>query len=368
MPASNLIFKRDSTGKTRTWQYEVDGPQYRTIAGLFGGNLVTSAWTVTEPKNIGRSNETTAEAQALAEAQAEEKKKLDREYRRTVEELDAVPISPMLAKDFSKEKAVSFPIYSQPKLDGIRALVSRHGAFSREYQRHQNVEHILEALAPVFAAHPDLVLDGELYNHDHRDNFNAITSIVRREASTDEERAEARAVIQFHCYDIVSEKPFAARAESVHAMFGAGAIPSVVAVPTRSAVSAEELDALYGEYLQAGYEGQMVRRNGPYEADKRSKTLLKRKEFVTTEFSLLRVEEGSGNWAGYAKRAVFALADGREVGAGIRGDQAFTRKLLADAQTWGDRRQVTIRHFAPTPDGIPRFPVAIDFHPVGRAD
>lgn len=366
MPASNPVFKRDSSGKLRSWQYEVDGPQYRTIAGIAGGNLVTSAWTLAEPKNVGRSNETTAEQQAATEAHAEEKKKLDREYRRTIEELDSVPISPMLAKDFSKEKEVAFPVYSQPKLDGIRALITRNGAFSREYQRHQNVDHILEALAPAFALNPDLTFDGELYNHDYRDNFNAITSIVRREAVTDDERAEARRLIQFHCYDIVSDEPFATRRGTLRSLIENYASPCLIAVPTAFVGTQECLDELYGEYLQVGFEGQMVRRNGPYEPDKRSKNLLKRKEFITAEFPLLRVETGIGNWAGYAKRAVFALPDGREVGAGIRGDQAFTKQLLT--KVWTKAAEVTIRHFAPTPDGIPRFPVAIDFHPTGRAD
>ena len=32
--------KTDTAGKIRTWDYEVQGDQYRTIAGIQGGNLV----------------------------------------------------------------------------------------------------------------------------------------------------------------------------------------------------------------------------------------------------------------------------------------------------------------------------------------
>jgi DNA ligase-1 len=252
-------------------------------------------------------------------------------------------------------------------LDGSRALISRHGAFTREYQRHYNVDHIMAALSPVFEKHPDMMLDGELYNHDLRDNFNKIMSVVRRQDCTAAERAEANALIQFHCYDHVSDKPFSERRLDLAALFRPDGHP-VRLVPTLCASSRGQLDEFYSIYLEAGYEGQMVRLNGPYEADRRSKTLLKRKEFLTDEFALLRVEEGNGNWAGYAKRAVFALQDGREVGAGIKGDQAFTKKLLAEAQTWGQKKQVTVKYFTPTPDGVPRFPVATDWHPNGRAD
>jgi ATP-dependent DNA ligase len=74
------------------------------------------------------------------------------------------------------------------------------------------------------------------------------------------------------------------------------------------------LDAAYANCLEEGYEGQMVRLDGPYE-QKRSKLLLKRKEFQDAEYDLVRVDEGLGNWAGYGKKAVLRLPDGREFGA-----------------------------------------------------
>jgi DNA ligase-1 len=364
---SSPIYKRDSAGKLRIWFYEVDGDKYRTTAGLEGGSLVTSEWTLCKPKS-----KATGAEQAAFEAQAEENKKLDREYRRSPTELDQVPTAPMLAQDFVKQKSVGFPVWSQPKLDGIRAKINRHGAFSREYQRHLNVDHILEALAPLFATMPNLELDGELYNHDLKDDFNKITSIVRKQSPTDEQRAEARNLIQYHVYDIPSlgHFPFGYRWGQLSCLMNDAPDINgiIVPVPTRLADDKERLDELYGEYLAVGYEGQMVRLDAPYEFDKRSKHLLKRKEFITAEFPLLRVEEGQGNWAGYAKRIVFKLPDGRECGAGMRGTQDFAKDLLKKASYWDHRAKVTVRHFAPTPDGMPRFPVAIDFHPTGRVD
>ena len=135
----------------------------------------------------------------------------------------------------------------------------------------------------------------------------------------------------------------------------------------------EELDTVYGSYLEAGYEGQMVRLDAPYDFDKRSKFLLKRKEFITAEFPITAVFEGTGNWAGYAKAVEFMLPgdkrckDGSRPQAGIRGNQAAMRKLLEDYPTWGDKKEVTVRYFKPQA-GVPRFPVAIDFHPNGRTD
>jgi ATP-dependent DNA ligase len=365
---STPIYKLDTTGKVRTWQYEVEGDSYRTIAGIKGGALVTSGWTKCEPKNEGRANATTAEQQAFAEAEAEMKKKLKREYRWTEIELSAVPQGPMLAKSYDKlKKPLKFPVYSQPKLDGIRAMINRHGAFSRELQRHYNCDHILEALAPVFVKYPDLVLDGEFYNHDLKDDFNKIVSVVRKQKPTDEQRAEAAKLIQYHVYDMACGAPFGERTSTLADIFeefdkfGGNFIRFV---STAHVGTQDLLDQLNGEYVANGYEGQMVRLNAPYDFDARSASLLKRKEFITEEFPIKRIEEGLGNWAGYAKRVVLDV-EGNEVGAGMRGSQEFAKELLENASRY---HQATIRHFGRTPDGSLRFPVAIDFHENGRID
>lgn len=362
------IYKRDTAGKIRVWQYKVDGDKYQTIAGIQGGALVTSGWTVCQPKNEGRSNATTAEEQAVLEAEAEESKKLKREYRRTIEELDSVPVGPMLAHDYGKlKKPLVFPVYSQPKLDGIRAIINRHGAFSRELQPHYNCDHILAALAPVFEAYPDIVFDGEFYNHDLKDDFNKIVSVVRKQKPTVEQRAEAAKLIQYHVYDLPSDAKFGKRSFDLlatNALYKLFEGP-VKVVATNKVNTQEQLDKLNGSYVALGYEGQMVRLDEPYDFDARSKSLLKRKEFQTQEFKLLRAEEGLGNWAGYAKRIVVELPNGKECGAGLRGDQEFAKKLLAEA---GKYKFVTLRFFGETPDGLLRFPVAIDFHEEGRID
>jgi DNA ligase-1 len=357
------IYKRGSTGAVYTWKFEVDGDKWRSIAGVMDGKPADQKWTVCTPKS-----QPTAHAQALFEAKAEEAKKLAREYRATIAELVNVPISPMLAQDFKKLKEpLTFPVYCQPKLDGIRALISRHGAFSREYQRHMNVEHILQALEPVFVKHPDLVLDGELYNHDYKDDFNAITSVVRKQNPTAAQRAAAMTLLQYHVYDIASDPySFGSRRFMVGDLLGERLGP-VHRVVTHKVTDQDGLDEAYAEYLKLGYEGQMIRLDAPYEPDKRSWSLMKRKEFEAAEFDLLRIEEGIGGWAGHAKKITFALPDGREVGAGVKGNQAFTKDLLANAARYLGGK-VTVKFFKPTPAGVPRFPVAVDFHPNGRTD
>ena len=361
---SEPIFKRDSLGNIRTWQYEVQGDRWRTIAGLKDGAKVESGWTVCTPKS-----QDTAEDQALFEADAERRKKLERTYFLTEDAVDTPNFfEPMLAQTYKGGMPAPIVI-CQPKLDGIRCIATAAGLFSRQGKRIFGVPHIEAQLAPVFEANPDLILDGELYNHELRDDFNTITSIVRKAKPKPIDIAISEELIQYHVYDAPSfQEGYLDRM----GLLGMTMVPfgpdlhSVKEVPYDIAKSPEEIELLYGRWVELGYEGQMIRLNLPYE-QKRSKTLLKHKSFVDAEFTLVDIQEGLGNWAGYGKKIVCRLADGREFGAGVKGNQEFTKGLL-------DRRenliggQVTVRYFALTPDGVPRFPVAVDFHPEGRVD
>ena len=76
----------------------------------------------------------------------------------------------MLAHKYNPDKA-DYPAFIQPKLDGVRCLFTAEGAFSRTHNQFMNVDHIEKALKPFFAKNPTTVLDGELYNHGLKDNF-----------------------------------------------------------------------------------------------------------------------------------------------------------------------------------------------------
>ncbi len=359
---SNPIFKRDSRGQVRTWQYEVEGDRWRTIAGLQDGEKVESGWTVCIAKS-----QATPGLQAEFEAKAEERKKLERDYRPTLEEIDRPRLS--LVKPMLAEKYEGFPgvCFTQPKLDGIRCIANAAGLWTRQGKPIVACPHVVEALAPLFAAHPDLILDGELYNHALKADFNQISSLVRKLKPSAEDQARCASLIQYHVYDTPSNVgTFAARIATVQALIGR--FEHVLQVVPTMVIHAEaDLDAVYGSYLEDGYEGQIVRLDGRYE-QKRSRLLLKRKEFEDAEFPVVRIEEGEGNWAGYAKKVFVRLPDGRECGGGIAGTQAFTKDLLARREEFVGT-EVTMRFLKQlTPDGMLRHAVAKAFHGAeGRA-
>ncbi len=204
---------------------------------------------------------------------------------------------------------------------------------------------------------PHYILDGELYNHELKADFNKIISLVRKVKSTPEDMEEAKGLVQYHVYDMFDtaapEMDFVNRIKQAYWANN----DYVKIVTTDFCETQDELDELYSQYMEDGYEGQMVRQNAPYE-NKRSKNLLKRKQFITEEYDVVSVEEGQGNWAGYAKRFVLKLPNGTEFGSGVRGNQAKLKELWeSDTKpTWA-----TLRYFEMTPDGVPRFPVVIDY-------
>jgi DNA ligase-1 len=223
----------------------------------------------------------------------------------------------------------------------------------------------MEALAPMFEKYPDLILDGELYNHELRDNFDEIQSLITVKSDktlTEEHYAKTREMVQYHVYDVPSLKDelFVYRhgfLNTLYYQFEHGNNPSPIkVVETKLINSQDQFDVLHGEWLEQGYEGSMWRNNTPYE-NRRTKNLLKRKDFIDEEFELVAIEEGVGNWSGAAKRVTCRLPDGREFGAGIKGTYERGVELLKEKH-----HVVTIKYFQLTPDGIPRFGVATKFH------
>ena len=116
---------------------------------------------------------------------------------------------PMLAYPVS-DKPIDYSkkVYIQPKLDGVRCLIQcdngKVTAYSRTGKEWKNVDHILFNLKGFFHFHPNVILDGELYNHSLKDDFNKIISLVRKTKPTDEDRLEAAQYTEFHCYDVMN--------------------------------------------------------------------------------------------------------------------------------------------------------------------
>jgi len=348
------IYKKTKTGATQEWTIEVSDNKYRTHSGQVGGQITTNAWTVVYGKNTGKANGTTDIEQALKEAIAKRTKKLESGYFESIHNIDEQQyFEPMLAAKWEDYKdKVTYPIYSQPKLDGIRCIVTKDGMFSRNGKPILSAPHIFESLQPLFTENSDLILDGELYADKFANDFNKIVSLVKKTKPTDEDLAESKKNIDYHIYDLPSvDDIFKVRYSTLCSL----RLPKqCIVVKTHIVKSEDILMERYGEYVEAGYEGQMLRLDSKYE-NKRSKSLLKHKSFIDEEFTIKDICEGEGNRTGTAGYMVFETADGKPFKSNVKGTWDETAEMLKNKKELIGK-QATIKYFNLTPDGIPRFP------------
>jgi DNA ligase-1 len=218
----------------------------------------------------------------------------------------------MLAHKVDQTKIdYSKPVFMQPKLDGVRCVIALEDnqviARSRTGKQWLNVQHITESLQKFFVSNPHAVLDGELYNHDLRNDFEQIISLVRKQKPSPYDRAEAAIFVQFHCYDFVSSRNFNERRKALQTMDIYS--DCVMFVDTMFVITEADSVKKHARNLAAGYEGSILRLNAPYEC-KRSRNLQKFKDFHDTEATIVDFVEGKGKRAGTLGKFIMCDADG----------------------------------------------------------
>ena len=215
--------------------------------------------------------------------------------------------------DYSKPESY----YIQPKLDGVRCLFTANGAYSRNNKKFMNLAHIELALIPFFKDNPDVVLDGELYNHKLKNDFEKIISLVRKQKPTEEDRRNAQHLIQFHVYDYYSidsqSENYKTRMNNlVCSDIYNTSIRYVPAYKVRNHV-----DALYyhaNEFLSNGYEGSILRDGSALYKHGRSYGLMKFKDFSDAEATIVGYEIGQGKRTGTLGKFLMMDDDGNRFG------------------------------------------------------
>ena len=260
---------------------------------------------------------------------------------------------PVGKKEFDRDSFI------QPKLDGVRCYITKHGAFSRNHKRFMNAQHITDELKPLFAKYPHVVLDGELYNHDYKDNFNKIISLVRKQSPSDAERNEAK-VIQFHNYDIVETSPyikrsFKQRKDMINDLNWEFNLRYCKTVEAHEVSIIESATEWHKRFLELGYEGSILRNNKPYE-NKRSYNLQKFKDFHDTEATIIGWVEGQGKRTGTIGKFLARDANGNEFGMPVMDKMPILQKMY-DIAEWYIGKTATFTYFQRTPSGSYRHPL-----------
>lgn len=364
------LFKKAKDNKISTWQIWVIDNAIFTRSGYVGMKMRETKDIVKEGKNLGKKNETTPHDQAMHEAHSKLEKQLDRGYvydagdaaAGKVDEKVEGAFFPMLAHSYDKAgKKISFPCFVQPKLDGLRATCIGGKFFSRSRKPFPVLKHLTDEILRLGL--DDIQLDGELYNHEARDNFEELVSAIKREKSDNPKTK----TIQYHVYDANIIGDYKDRLEYLEYLKSrcAGS-PYLKFVETRQVKSVKEMNAAYDDFMEQGYEGAMLRNLlGEYET-RRSYNLQKLKQFQDAEFEIVGISEGRGSLSGHAAAFVCRIDDEhgeRNFEAKLKGKNvtALLKRCFEDHSLW-EGKWLTVQYQGFTrKNRVPRFPVGLRF-------
>ncbi len=286
------LYKLDSKSKMRVWEAVIYEDGYEVLHGVLGGTM-QEKWTDVCEGKVNR----TIDEQIKLEVVSLMKKKMDRGYSMTIEEAKKGPTNslglqmPMLGlplKDI-KDFDPSDGYWMQYKYNGHRCMVTKQKgeliAYSKTGQLINSVGHILEELRWL---EEGSTLDGELYHHGTK--INRISSLVRKP------QEDSKKLI-YVIYDTVMQEPYSTRFDFLSRKLGP--LGSSVLAPTRRLENGHNgITKQLSHVLDLKYEGLMLRKEDcPYEAGKRSKSLIKVKQWMTREYPVSAINASKDGWA-----------------------------------------------------------------------
>ena len=357
------------SGKVIRWEiYVVDQNKIMTDSYYYpDGKHKISSPTVVVGKNIGRSNQTTDNEQALFTAYSRWLKKQDQDYGIVgVDEPILPSIRPMLANKYTErgKKYLTEPFGVSPKLDGIRAVsrIEMDNAVlrSRNGKKFTFLLTIKEHLESLLAYNKDFMLDGELYSHDL--TFNEISGITR--ASKTISPLDSR--MEYWIFDLIymDGDDYYERMEQLKEFENLynnkyNKNDRVLKFVYYENATHDQVKLFHDQYVNQGYEGIMCRKLvSPYQIGNRSNYLLKYKEFEDEEFEIVGYKTGDGGEEGAIIYTCRTL-DGNDFDIRPRGSIDNRRVLYLRGDTFIGKKLTVRFQEKDSTTGVPRFPVGI---------
>lgn len=296
------LYKESAVGNTMVWQVGYNSSNNKIIMahGILGGVIQIDKVDV-ELNASGRN----LQQQALVLARSKYQNKVKNYYRESLERIDrsTKELEPMLAEKYNPEgktNVTSLPVCVQAKLDGVRAIISFTDNVvtirSRKNTCYPHLTHLKLILSQLFLSLPEAtVLDGELYNHDM--SFEELTSAVKTERRVPERNKD----IKFFMFDAMFKDtsiPYTRRhkilSDALSTLDPERIDDKVQLLPFHMVGTHAEIDSYLQHFLEEGYEGLMIRYPHGLYKNKRTKDLLKYKQFIDEEGIVVEVYGGKG--------------------------------------------------------------------------
>jgi len=353
-----VLYKKTKTKKIQSWAIKRKNNILVVTYGQTDGILSREEKEI-KGKNIGKKNETSPQEQAILVAKAMWKKKKDKGYFESITEAKEEEVFlPMLASDFEKHKnKIEYPVYVQPKLDGVRCLarwVGNKVVLMSRGGKEYILPHISKELERYL--HKNEVFDGEIYIHNS--SFQEITRLVKKYRENETEK------LMFWIYDLFLIKelsmPFEQR------FLGLGSLDeiltestdSICVLSTKSVSNEKEVYDFQKEMVKSNFEGAIVRtRENVYSLGHRSLSLLKVKSFKDDEYEIIGFSQATGSQEGTVVWRC-KTKDNKEFNVKPKGTIETNKKFFLNGKKYIGS-MLKVKYFELTNDGLPRFPVGL---------
>lgn len=372
--STDLLQAVTSSGKTKFWQGHVatDGSNFYTfttycqnlgktcpqinssedllaLEGKSISKITQSAYVSIVGKNIGRSNETTPEQQAIFEINSTFKTQKDKGYFELGEEPVRDNILPMLAYPLGdKIHTINFPLTVQPKFDGVRCLTNGVKMWSRRGKDFDNkiVGHLLNVKCGYY------IVDGELILPEGFALQDTVSACKKFRPLSSQ--------LLYRIYDVICEdKCYTERYEICKQIVSETNNPQVILAPSHQIDGHDEIYTLHEKFVKEGWEGTMIRLHGHgYKIGQRTNQLLKLKDFLEEEFKVINVIDGKGKFE-LAAIFICETPEGKTFETSPVGTMEYRRELFANREQLINTYW-TVRFQAYTKDKIPQFGRAIN--------
>lgn len=340
------LYKLDNKKQIRIWTIDPTDYGLRIEHGVLGGAMQEKYEQIGNGK-AGRS----LDDQIKSRINSRVVNQLAKGYKYSIEEANKGATNqlglgrPMLAQPIKTIKKIDWTeAYVQFKYDGHRCLITKKNgmliAYSRNGKIIESIDHILENLKVP----EGYTLDGELYCHG--ETLQTIASWVKRKQADS-------AKLKYHVYDAMIDIPYAERYTYLHSIQA----DNLIIVPTTPVFDLPTVMSMFPLAIDQGYEGLILRQGSTgYEESKRSKSLIKIKQFLDDEFYVTDITQSADGWG-----VLQCITDkGKEFSVSAPGTMEMKRQVLDDKLMYINKF-IKIEYANLTPDGIPFHPVAISW-------
>ena len=370
---TNLLRIIGANSKVYMWQGGYDGQHIIIKHGSEDGKKIID---INEP--LMKKTDKCLNARAFSDIKSKYKNKINEGYTAGDPYETRRIVKPMLAHLFTTSKQITYPVYCQVKLDGIRCLSilfkGEVNMCSRKNIPFNHITHIKNDIKEYLNYLPsDCYLDGELYIH--KEKLQNIASIVNKGRLGGDVHKRIKE-IKYYIFDIDlnNNYPFEYRYDILVNAYkkylkNGGNSLSFCLVSVTVAANYNQVKQIFEQSIYCGYEGIMIKRllgshittekkikNSSY-LHYRCNNILKMKQFNEEDGTIIDVMDCGGREQGNAR---FKVRDPRGNEFNLKIDASFKiRKQYLKNASKLIGLTITYRYSQLSISGIPNHPHAL---------